>query len=128
MSQNDDDFDEFEGLDDEEVREELLRRLQTRGAAKALKTSMEVCDNKKAPAAARVQAASNILRAGGYFANRGSEGKEREPSEMTPAELQRALARAERGLAARLAGGNSDAPSAELEPRYDEPSAAGVFD
>lgn len=93
----DDDFDEFESLDDSAIREELLNRLQTVWAVKALKTSLAVCDNEKAPAAARVQASSNILRAGGFFAKRESDGKEKELHEMNPDEFNAVLreARAE---------------------------------
>lgn len=100
----DEEIDEFEGLDDEEMREALLRRLQTRDALKAIRTSVAVCDDKKAPAAARVQAASNILRAGGFFARRDpDETRSKEPHEMTGEELQKAGAEAQRDLRALLA-------------------------
>ncbi|MBR0735297.1 hypothetical protein JQ581_00025 [Bradyrhizobium liaoningense] len=95
----DDELDEFEGLDDEEMREALLRRLQTKDALKAIRTSVAVCDDKKAPAAARVQAASNILRAGGFFARRDpDEGRNKEPHEMTGEELRKFGAQAQRDL------------------------------
>lgn len=95
-------FDEFEGLGDEEIREALLRRLQTTSAAKAIRTSEEVCDNRKAPAQARSQAASNLLRAGGFFARRESDGKDKELHEMTAEETRELLDRARRDLAARV--------------------------
>lgn len=100
----DDETDEFEGLDDEEMREALLRRLQTKDALKAIRTSVAVCDDKKAPAAARVQAASNILRAGGFFSRRGpDEGRNKEPGEMNGEELRKFSAQAQRELPALLA-------------------------
>ncbi|MET4153831.1 hypothetical protein [Bradyrhizobium sp. RT7b] len=114
----DEEIDEFEGLDDDEMREALLRRLQTKDALKAIRTSVAVCDDKKAPAAARVQAASNILRAGGFFGKRDSGDGDKETHEMTPTEIRTLLDRARRDLAAREAQ-SSKVPA---------PSHGGVFD
>jgi hypothetical protein len=73
------------------TRAELIEELQTRGAWAAYQASLEVCQNTKAPANARSQAASNILRAAGFFATRTDDGRVKEPSEMSADELNESV-------------------------------------
>ncbi len=121
-----DDLDNFDGMSEPEIREELFYLARTTGAAKAIRTSMAVCDDKKAPAAARVQAASNILRVGGFFAAHEPAG-EKELSEMTPGELRMAIRQAESAMKRRTSGSNKpvdgSGPSQADTTRDD-----GVFD
>jgi hypothetical protein len=70
---------------------ELIEEIQTRGAWAAYQASLAVCSDPKAAANARAQAASNILRAGGYFAARADDGSVKEAHEMTSDELQQAI-------------------------------------
>jgi hypothetical protein len=108
-----DDFDALEGLSEADAQEELLRILRTKGVALAVKTSMEVCADRKAPAAARVQGSSNLFRVNGYFANRTPPAaSEKEPHQMTAEELNEA---------AKLA-------AAEITARATKKKGGGVFD
>lgn len=74
------------------TKAQLVEEIQTRGAWAAYYASLAVCEDDDAPANARAQAASNILRAGGYFAPRPDDSAPKEPSEMTYDELQASIA------------------------------------
>jgi len=75
-----------------ETRAALFEELQTNGAWAAYRASLAVCQDTKAPAAARAQAASNILRAAGFFIiNDESRRTRKEPSEMSFDELTAAI-------------------------------------
>jgi DNA-binding ferritin-like protein (Dps family) len=50
-----------------EIREELIRELQTTGGLKAYETAMRICDDPKATSAAKASAVNSLLRAGGFF-------------------------------------------------------------
>jgi hypothetical protein len=81
-----DDFDDdSEDADESEAR--LARELRTRGAWIAYRTNVAICQDRKAPASARAQAASNLLRAGGFFTNQDSGSLEKDICEMTAGEL-----------------------------------------
>jgi len=77
---------------------ELIEEIQTRGAWIAYRASKEVCEDPKAPANSRAQAASNILRAGGYFVSRPDDGARKELHDMSADELARSIADLERDL------------------------------
>ena len=74
------------------TKAELIEEIQTRGAWSAYQASLAVCADPKAAPNARAQAASNILRAGGYFASRADDGTLKEPSEMSAAEIEATVA------------------------------------
>lgn len=87
------------------TKEELIEEIQTRGAWAAYLASREVCENPNAPANARAQAASNILRAAGFFAlTDDSRRARKEPSEMTPDELAASIAELDRERSAAGSG------------------------
>lgn len=76
------------------TREELLEEIRTNGAWVAYRTSLEIAQDPAASRRERVQAASNILRAGGLFnpATAG-EGARKDPSDMSFDELQESIER-----------------------------------
>src|SRR3977135_540504 len=81
-----------------EVREELTHKRRTEGALVAYRTAVKICRDPKATAAAKASAVNSLFRAGGFFVNQESGGREKDPSEMTPAEVKAALRKAETSL------------------------------
>ncbi|MBR1124519.1 hypothetical protein JQ628_23535 [Bradyrhizobium lablabi] len=112
MIDDEDENDEFDGMNELDIREELLHRLRTTGAAKAVKTAMKLCDDPKAPAAAKASAVNSLLRAAGFFVNHDPAG-EKDLAQMTPAELSRAYEKAKSALANAERGGETDMLPAE---------------
>src|SRR5258707_3974150 len=94
--------DEADGLDSDfdetEVRDELSHKMRTEGALIAYRTAVKICRDPKATAAAKASAVNSLFRAGGFFANQDSGGREKDPSEMSPAEVKAALRKAETSL------------------------------
>lgn len=86
------------------VQSELRELIETEGLEAAYKTSLAVCRDEKAPANARTQAASNLMRAAGLFALRPDGLKVKEAYEMTGEELQEGIDRLEAMAEARLRG------------------------
>ena len=77
------------------TKAELLEEIRTNGAWKAYLASLEIVQDPQATKRERVQAASNILRAGGFFGANGEDGAGKEPHEMTAEEIRRAIIRAQ---------------------------------
>ncbi|MCK1670399.1 hypothetical protein [Bradyrhizobium sp. 150] len=97
-------LDELENLDGDQLREALTDHAQTRGLLIAYRACLQLCGDKKAPAAARGQAASNVFRAVGLYAKRESDdSRAKEPHEMEPEEFGKASAKALRDLPRLLA-------------------------
>jgi hypothetical protein len=94
--------DEDDGLDSDfdeaEVRDELTHKMRTEGALIAYRTAVKICRDPKATAAAKASAVNSLFRAGGFFANQDTGDREKEASEMTPAEVKAALRKAETSL------------------------------
>ncbi|SHH20768.1 hypothetical protein [Bradyrhizobium erythrophlei] len=99
ISSEDDGFDE--DFDEAGVRDELTHKMRTEGALIAYRTAVKICRDPKATAAAKASAVNSLFRAGGFFANQESGDREKDLSEMTPAELKAALRKAETSLKSR---------------------------
>jgi hypothetical protein len=82
-------------FDETEVRDELTHKMRTEGALIAYRTAVNICRDPKATAAAKASAVNSLFRAGGFFANQDIGDREKDPSEMTPAEVKAALRKAE---------------------------------
>lgn len=85
-----------------EVMERARQRLQTEGVEAAVEALISVCRDPKAPAPAKSTAGTSLLRANGFF-DRANTTPEKEPHEMTAAELRTHMARLERDRDALLA-------------------------
>jgi phage terminase small subunit len=114
------------------VRERAIERLRTEGLEVGVRVLIQLATDEKTPANTRRAASSDLIRfAGG---NVDADGKPRDPSEMTAAEIQQRLARA-RAEAAALEVAASDkakpildvAPMRQAETATVEPDG-GVFD
>lgn len=88
-------------FDETEVRDELTHKMRTEGALIAYRTAVKICRDPKATAAAKASAVNSLFRAGGFFANQEASDRDKDPSEMTPAEVKAALRKAEASLKAR---------------------------
>lgn len=84
----------------EETQRQLLQKIHTEGVREAYDAALSVCRDPKAPAPARASAAATLFRVAGYFDRKSDSGREKEPHEMTPEELDRAVRRAQRQLQA----------------------------
>ena len=93
---DDDELDE--DFDEAEVRDELTHKMRTEGALIAYRTAVKICRDPKATAAAKASAVNSLFRAGGFFANQESGDRDKDPSEMSPAEVRAALRKAETSL------------------------------
>jgi hypothetical protein len=76
-----------------QIREELIRELQTTGGLKAYETAMRICDDPKATSAAKASAVNSLLRAGGFFEKQETTD-EKELHELSGPELAAKVARA----------------------------------
>lgn len=76
----------------------------TEGAEAAYEAALDLCRDRDAPSQARSAAANSILRAGGYFDKQDDPARAKEPHEMTPEELDTAIAR----LSAQARGEDED--------------------
>lgn len=83
----------------EQAMQRLRQEIQVRSARIAVEALTEVAADRKAPAPARATAGTSLLRAAGFFAP-GQDGREKAPHEMSPSELEAAVQRARRELAA----------------------------
>lgn len=90
-------------LDEAETRDDLTHKMRTEGALIAYRTAVKICRDPKATAAAKASAVNSLFRAGGFFANQDPGDREKEPSEMSPAEVKAALRKAETSLKSREA-------------------------
>jgi hypothetical protein len=101
------DIDEDDELDAEfgeaEVRDELTHKMRTEGALVAYRTAVKICRDPKATAAAKASAVNSLFRAGGFFANQDIRDREKDPAEMTHAEIEAALRKAKASLTNREA-------------------------
>lgn len=68
------------------------RRIALTGVEAAVSALIGVCEDPKAPAPAKATAGTSLLRAAGLFDRVQDAHQDKEPSEMTPAELSRAIA------------------------------------
>lgn len=80
----------------QEAQRDLMLRIHTEGVEAAYAASLAVCRDTKAPAPARATASATLFRVAGYFAVK--ERDEKEPHEMTAAELQAAIDEATRRI------------------------------
>ncbi|MGO3928148.1 hypothetical protein [Rhodopseudomonas pseudopalustris] len=94
---------DFDGMDEQDAREALTRKMRTEGAIIAYRTAVAICLDPKATAAAKASAVNSLLRAGGFFADQDADD-EKAPHEMTPNEINAALQKVEAQLAQREAG------------------------
>lgn len=97
------DLDYLDDLDGEDLTLEIVRLAKTEGAKVALRSAMELCQDKKAPAQARASAQRAILQLAGLLdrRDRGSD-LPRDLHEMNAEELREEAARlAERTRAIR---------------------------
>ncbi|MGB3045014.1 MAG: hypothetical protein WBB98_17715 [Xanthobacteraceae bacterium] len=98
------DFDDgTEGLDDEDARDGLSRKLRTEGARIAYDTAVSICRDPKATSAAKASAVNSLFRAGGFFSNYDLGSGEKDLSEMSPEEVNEALRKTQAALARREA-------------------------
>ncbi|TFE95798.1 hypothetical protein B5M44_20745 [Shinella sumterensis] len=96
--------------DRRETMELARHRVQTDGVEAAVDALISVCRDPKAPAPAKSTAGTSLLRAAGFF-DRDSSQQDKEPHEMTAAELRAQSAKLERARDAMLAqmeGGADD--------------------
>ena len=77
----------------EEARDWLMHELKTKGVRKAYAAAIEVLEDSKAPAPARATMATAIFRVGGFFNTAKDDDADKEPHQMSGAELARAIAR-----------------------------------
>jgi len=99
MIDTDDEDDRLDSdFDETEVRDELTHKMRTEGALIAYRTAVKICRDPRATAAAKASAVNSLFRAGGFFANQDPADREKDPSEMTPAEVKAALRKAETSL------------------------------
>jgi hypothetical protein len=75
-----------------EIRDELIRELQTTGALKAYNTAMSICDDPKATSAAKASAVNSLFRAGGLF-EKQETADDRELHELDGRELEAKVAK-----------------------------------
>lgn len=85
----------------DERRRAVMERLGSEGLEAAADAAISVCRDPKAPAPAKATAAGLIFRAAslGGFGKGEDEALDKEPHEMTPEEIRRALARIQREMA-----------------------------
>jgi hypothetical protein len=76
-----------------QIREELIRELQTTGGLKAYQTAMKICDDPNATSAAKASAVNSLLRAGGFF-EKQETADEKELHELSGQELAAKVAKA----------------------------------
>lgn len=88
--------------DRRETMEIARHRVQTDGVEAAVDALISVCRDPNAPAPAKSTAGTSLLRAAGFF-DRDSSQQEKEPHEMTAAELRAHTAQLERARDAMLA-------------------------
>ncbi len=93
--------------DDDDARDEIARLLRGKGLRVAVGAAIDVAGDQKAPAPARATAAGLLLRAAGMFDRSTDHVVEKQPHEMTPQELQRAIARIKREAGRRDAAPHS---------------------
>jgi hypothetical protein len=79
-------------------RRALLTRIQTEGVEAAYEAALAVCQDTKAPAPARATCATTIFRAGGFF-NAREDQSQKEPHQMTRAEIEARLSEMRPGVA-----------------------------
>lgn len=82
----------------EEAQRQLLQKIHTEGVLAAYEAALSVCRDPKAPAPARATASATLFRVAGYFDRKGEGDRDKEPHEMTPEELTRAVRHAQRQL------------------------------
>lgn len=81
------------------VKDAQNRLIAGSGTNVALKTLLEVMQDTKAPASARVSAAGKMLDAAGHFSKKSDDDREKPLHEMTDAELQSFLERCNQVIA-----------------------------
>jgi hypothetical protein len=84
-----------------EAMERARHRLQAEGVEAAIDALISVCRDPKSPAPAKATSGAALLRAGGFF-DKDATAPQKEPHEMTFAELAEQSARLERDREAML--------------------------
>lgn len=112
----------------EEVREDMLDLIETRGLRAAVQAAIDVAEDKAAPAPARATAAGLILRAAalGGFGRNAERERDIEPHQMTGEQLQAAIDGLRKREAALTRRGRSrGAGDAPAKSRREDPN---IFD
>jgi hypothetical protein len=86
---------------------ELRERIRTEGAEAAYNALLRVCNDPKASAQALATAGSTLFRATGLL-EKSEEGSTKEACEMSPEELNAAVAKAKAFLASRRTSDEDD--------------------
>ncbi|BDA86370.1 hypothetical protein Sa4125_39120 [Aureimonas sp. SA4125] len=123
----------------EEVREDVLDLIETRGLRAAAQAAIAVCEDAAAPAPARATAAGLLFRAAalGGFGKQGERERDLEPHQMDGKQLQAAIEDLKRREAAqkrRARSGGSGGVADESRhgstaaPAESPAGAPGLFD
>lgn len=81
-----------------EALSDLRQLIRREGAEEAFAALRSVCNDPKVPAPARATAATSIFRAAGLFDKTDAAADDKPLSELTAAELDQVVRRAERSL------------------------------
>lgn len=88
-----DDIDDELDMDEAGIRADVLRRARSEGARAAYLSALEICQDKNAPAVARASSQRTLLALAGLMDKAERQtAVDKPPSEMTPDELQAAVA------------------------------------
>jgi len=82
---------------DEDRRAAIVRRARTEGVEAAYESALAICQDPKAPAQAKSNAARTLLQIGGLF-DKSESALPKEPGEMTGEELHAAARKAIRNI------------------------------
>lgn len=122
--------DDFKNMDEPDAREALTRELRTSGALIAYRTAVAICLDPKAASAAKASAVNSLPRAGGFFEIRDDDDGEKDPSEMSPEEINAALRKARAKLAEAKGepSEQTEGDEARAAPAKKRRSSDGLFD
>ncbi|MBZ9936649.1 hypothetical protein LB518_10110 [Mesorhizobium sp. BR1-1-16] len=123
----DDPYASFDDAETARVRAEIAHLAQTEGLRVAYSAAVDLARDKKTPAAARGGAARTLLEIAGMLNQRdraAAEAVNKDPSEMTPAELHAELRRLGRLRRARDRSAELDDEPSDEPLNEDDP---GVF-
>jgi hypothetical protein len=81
------------------VLAEQREKIALIGIPAAVDAAIDICNDKRAPAPARANAAASLFRVAGFFDRGGAnEDQDKAPADMTPEELAQAIARLQEDL------------------------------
>lgn len=122
MTDFDGENDDFENIDEDDVRDQLTRKMRTEGALIAYRTAISICLDPKATAAAKASAVNSLFRAGGFFVTQDAGADAKDFSDMSPVELDRAIRKAKADLKQRQDASEKPGEKPRRKPR------GGLFD